>query len=99
MTKSEMFQRIQRELKSNHVVLFMKGTPTRPRCGFSAEASKKLEEAGVKYKSIDVFADPELFDGIRQYTNYTHFPQMFVDGRFIGSNDNISRFTTEQKFK
>lgn len=89
MTKNETFLRIQRELKNNRVVLFMKGTPAHPRCGFSAEASKKLKEAGVEYKSVDVFSDPALFDGIRQYTNYTHFPQMFVDGRFIGGSDNI----------
>ena len=52
MTKNETFQRIQRELKDHHVVLFMKGTPSHPRCGFSAEASKKLQEAGVVYKSV-----------------------------------------------
>ncbi|MGN1079222.1 MAG: glutaredoxin family protein [Alphaproteobacteria bacterium] len=99
MTKSETFQRIQRELKNNHVVLFMKGTPSHPRCGFSAEASKKLQEAGVEYKSIDVLSDPALFDGIRQYTNYTHFPQMFVDGRFIGSSDNIYMLCRKKSFK
>lgn len=89
MAKNETFQRIRHELENNHVVLFMKGTPAHPRCGFSAEASKKLKEAGIEYKSIDVFSDPALFDGIRQYTNYTHFPQMFVDGHFIGSSDHI----------
>ena len=99
MTKNETFQRIQRELKNNHGVLFMKGTPSHPRCGFSAEASKKLREAGVEYKSVDVLSDPALFDGIRQYTNYTHFPQMFVDGRFIGSSDNIYTLCREKSFK
>ncbi len=99
MTKSDMFQRIQRVLKNNHVVLFMKGTPSHPRCGFSADASKKLTEAGVEYKSIDVFSDPDLFDGIRQYTNYTHFPQLFVDGKFIGSSDYINKFTAEKIYK
>ena len=98
MTKNEALIRIQRELKENHVVLFMKGTPSRPKCGFSADASKRLKEAGIQYKSVDVLSDPELFDGIRQYTNYTHFPQMFIDGQFIGSNENINKYTTKNKF-
>ena len=94
---NDVFQRIQKEVKNNHVVLFMKGTPARPRCGFSADASERLKKAGIEYKSIDVLSDPALYDGIRQYTNYMHFPQMFVDGRFIGSNDNINKYMS-QKF-
>lgn len=98
MTKTETFQRIQTELKNNHIVLFMKGTPSHPRCAFSADASKRLKEAGIEYKSVDVLSDPALYDGIRQYTNYVHFPQMFVDGRFIGSNENISKYALNKKF-
>ena len=97
MPKKDTFQRIQNEVKNHHVVLFMKGTPSQPRCGFSADASKKLKDAGISYKSIDVLSDPVLYDGIRQYTNYVHFPQMFVDGRFIGSNDNINEYTLKKK--
>lgn len=97
MTKNDTFQLIQNEVKNNHVVLFMKGTPSQPRCGFSADASKKLKDAGIPYKSIDVLSDPTLYDGIRQYTNYMHFPQMFVDGRFIGSSDNINQYALKKK--
>ena len=92
MTKTAQFQHIQNELKKNHIVLFMKGTPAAPKCGFSARASERLNEAGIKYKSVDVLSDPALYDSIRQYTNYTHFPQMFVDGRFIGSTENIDKY-------
>ncbi len=99
MAKNETFQRIQREVNGHRVVLFMKGTPAHPRCGFSAEASEKLKQAGIEYKSVDVCSDPDLFDGIRQFTNYTHFPQMFVDGRFIGSSENILRFAANKNFK
>ncbi|MBO4520521.1 MAG: monothiol glutaredoxin, Grx4 family [Alphaproteobacteria bacterium] len=98
MTKNEALVRIQHELKDNHIVLFMKGTPANPKCAFSADASKRLREAGINYKSVDVLSDPALYDGIRQYTNYTHFPQMFVDGKFIGSNDNIGKYTAKNKF-
>ena len=97
MTKNEALVRIQRELKDNHIVLFMKGTPSSPKCAFSADASKRLQAAGLQYKSVDVLSDPALYDSIRQYTNYTHFPQMFVDGKFIGSSDNINKYTAKSK--
>ena len=98
MTENEAIVRIKSDLKKNHIVLFMKGTPAAPKCGFSANAAKRLREAGVEFKSVDVSADPSLFDGIRQYTNYTYFPQMFIDGRFIGSNENIDKYLARQKF-
>ena len=97
MTKDEAFLRIQKELRNNHVVLFMKGTPVHPKCGFSADASKRLQKAGIDCKCIDVLSDHSLYDGIQQYTNYTHFPQMFVNGRFIGSNDNINKYIVQKK--
>lgn len=97
MQKNAVFQRIQQELKASRVVLFMKGTPADPKCGFSADASKRLKDAGIAYKSVNVLEDPSLFDGIRQFTNYTHFPQMFVDGRFVGSNENINRLMMQHK--
>ncbi|MBR1777087.1 MAG: monothiol glutaredoxin, Grx4 family [Alphaproteobacteria bacterium] len=97
MTEDKTFQRIRNELKNHHVVLFMKGTPSKPRCGFSADAVERLKEAGIDYKSVDVLSDPVLYDGIRQYTNYMHFPQMFVNGRFIGSSDNINKYAAKKK--
>lgn len=89
MTENPMVNRIRQEVKANHLVVFMKGTPAKPRCGFSKAAAEKLAKAGIAYKSIDVLSDPALFDGLRQYTNYTHFPQVFVDGRFVGSTENL----------
>ena len=97
MAKNEVIQRIQNEINGNHIVLFMKGTPSHPKCGFSADASKRLNDAGIAYKSVDVLSDPALYDGIRQYTNYTHFPQMFIDGRFIGSTENINKYMIKKK--
>ena len=96
MTKDDTFRLIRREVNDNHVVLFMKGTPARPRCGFSAQAAQTLNNAGIAYKSVDVLSDPALFDGIRQFPNYTHFPQMFVDGRFVGSSEGIARFAAKK---
>ena len=89
MTENPVFNRIRQEVKASHLVVFMKGTPAKPRCGFSKEAAEKLAKAGIAYKSVDVLADRALFDGLRQYTNYTHFPQVFVDGRFVGSTEDL----------
>ena len=97
MTENQAFQRIRQELKDNHVVLFMKGTPARPRCGFSADAAQCLKAGGVAYKSVDVSADPQLFDGIRRYTRYTHFPQLFVDGRFVGGSDSVHKLAMKKQ--
>lgn len=98
MEKKEALLHIQKEVTSHHIVLFMKGTPSHPKCGFSADATKRLKEAGITYKSVDVLSDPALYDEIRQYTNYMHFPQMFVDGRFIGSSENINKMLLTKKF-
>ena len=84
MTENPVFNRIRQEVKASHLVVFMKGTPAKPRCGFSKAAAEKLAKAGVAYKSVRA-----LFDGLRQYTNYTHFPQVFVDGRFVGSTEDL----------
>ena len=97
MKKSEAFLHIQTEIKNNRIVLFMKGTPAHPKCSFSADASNRLKEAGIAYKNVDVSSDPALYDELRQYTNYPRFPQMFVDGRFIGGTDDINKFTAAKK--
>ena len=97
MVENKALQRIRSELKNHHIVLFMKGTPSSPKCGFSENAAKRLNEAHLEYQSVDILADHDLYDGVRQYTGYTHFPQMFVDGRLIGSNDNIDRYISRKK--
>lgn len=97
MVENKALQRIQSELKNHHIVLFMKGTPSRPKCGFSENAAKHLKDARIEYQGIDILADHDLYDGLKQYTGYTHFPQMFVDGRFIGSNDKIDQYIGQKK--
>lgn len=81
---------IEREIASNHVVLFMKGSKTSPRCGFSARVSAILEELGVSYKDIDVLADPALRDEIKAFSQWPTIPQLYVGGRFIGGCDIVS---------
>lgn len=81
--------RIQQEVSSNDVVLFMKGTPLFPQCGFSAAVVEVLERVGVEYASHDVLQDPELRQGIKEFTNWPTIPQLYVKGEFIGGCDII----------
>jgi monothiol glutaredoxin len=81
--------RIKAEVASNDVVLFMKGTPGMPQCGFSATVVKVLDHLGVKYKGVNVLADPELREGIKVFSNWPTIPQLYVKGEFVGGCDII----------
>jgi monothiol glutaredoxin len=89
MTANPVFERIEQELSENPVVLYMKGTPMFPQCGFSAAVSKILGDLGVKFKGIDVLVDPSIREGIKQYANWPTIPQLYVKGEFIGGCDII----------
>ena len=87
MSGNPVFDRIQQEVTDNPVVLYMKGTPMFPQCGFSAAVVKVLSDAGVKFKGVDVLTDPSLRDGIKAYTNWPTIPQLYVKGEFVGGCD------------
>jgi monothiol glutaredoxin len=80
-------QFIDNELKSNDVVLFMKGTPQFPQCGFSGQVVQILDHLGVAYKGLNVLESPELRDGIKAYSNWPTIPQLYVKGEFVGGCD------------
>ena len=82
-----VFDRITQDITENDVVLYMKGTPMFPQCGFSAAVVQVLSGSGVKFKGIDVLADPGLRDGIKAFTNWPTIPQLYVKGEFIGGCD------------
>jgi len=79
--------RIESELKDNAVVLFMKGTPVFPQCGFSAAVVQVLNHMGVKFKGIDVLQDPGLRQGVKEYASWPTIPQLYVKGEFVGGCD------------
>ncbi|HEX4302116.1 MAG TPA: Grx4 family monothiol glutaredoxin [Rhizomicrobium sp.] len=79
--------RIDAEVKNNPVVLFMKGTPVFPQCGFSAAVVQILSHLGVKFKAIDVLKDPEIRQGIKDYSQWPTIPQLYVKGEFVGGAD------------
>ncbi len=78
---------IDDEVKSNDVVLFMKGTPDAPMCGFSGKATQILNHLGVGFKGIDVLSSNEIRQGIKDYTNWPTVPQLYVKGEFVGGSD------------
>jgi len=82
-------ERIASDIKSNDVVLFMKGTPVFPQCGFSAAVVQILTEVGVKFKSFDVLKDAELRQGVKEFSNWPTIPQLYVKGEFVGGCDII----------
>jgi monothiol glutaredoxin len=84
---------IQEQLKDivegNDVVLFMKGTPDFPQCGFSGLSTQILQQCDVRFASVDVLADNSVREGIKQYSNWPTIPQLYIKGEFIGGSDII----------
>lgn len=84
---SDVQKRIDDLVKSHRVVLFMKGTPDFPQCGFSMRAVQIVRTLGADFQSVDVLADPEVRQGIKDYSDWPTIPQLYVDGRFVGGSD------------
>src|SRR5881398_3146024 len=82
-------QFIENEVKSNDVVLFMKGTPQFPMCGFSGQIVQILDNLGVAYRGLNVLENDELRQGIKTYSNWPTIPQLYVKGEFVGGCDII----------
>ena len=80
-------QFIDNEVKNNDIVLFMKGTPQFPQCGFSGQVVQILDYLGVSYKGLNVLESNDLRDGIKAYSNWPTIPQLYVKGEFIGGSD------------
>jgi monothiol glutaredoxin len=88
MSAMDTQQRIKEQVVGHPVVLFMKGTPQFPQCGFSALAVQVLNACGVQeFHSVDVLADAEIRQGIKQYANWPTIPQLYVNGEFVGGSD------------
>ncbi|WP_133513074.1 Grx4 family monothiol glutaredoxin [Candidatus Thiosymbion oneisti] len=83
----DALERIDQEVKNNPVIIFMKGTPQFPMCGFSMRAAKALSECGVPFTHVNVLQDPEIFENLPRYADWPTFPQIYVDGELIGGCD------------
>jgi monothiol glutaredoxin len=85
-----VFDRIQAEITENPVFLYMKGNPMFPQCGFSARVVQILTHLGVPFKSANVLEDPDLREGVKQFSNWPTVPQLYVKGEFVGGSDIVT---------
>ena len=87
MSEPEVFGRIRDEITKNDVLLFMKGTPVFPQCGFSAAVVDVLSQLGVKFHGVNILVDQELREGIKEFSQWPTIPQLYVKGEFVGGCD------------
>ncbi len=87
MNDNPVFERIRTEIDDHPVVLFMKGTPVFPQCGFSSVCVQVLTNLGIPFKGVDVLADPEVREGIKSFSDWPTIPQLYVKGEFVGGCD------------
>jgi monothiol glutaredoxin len=80
-------ERIRNDIASNDIVVYMKGTPVFPQCGFSAAVVQVLTHLGVPFKGIDILTDPSLRQGVKEFSNWPTIPQVYVKGEFVGGCD------------
>ena len=84
---ADITEKIESAIRSNKVMIFMKGNRSFPQCGFSAATVAIFEQLGVPFETADVLSDPELRDGIKRYSNWPTIPQVYIDGKFVGGCD------------
>jgi monothiol glutaredoxin len=95
MSQTTVHDQIAKDLAENDVLLYMKGTPVFPQCGFSAATVQVLSELGVKFKAVDVLKDPEIRAGIKEFSNWPTIPQLYVKGEFVGGCDIVKEMFEE----
>ena len=83
----DVLERIKEQVENNPVVIYMKGTPEMPRCGFSHRASQALADTGLPFAYVNVLEDPEIFENLPRYADWPTFPQIYVNGELIGGCD------------
>ncbi len=91
----EVRAQIDALVKAERVVLFMKGVPTHPQCGFSAAASATLSRLGVPFRAVDVLAEPAMRSGVKAYSDWPTIPQLFVDGQLVGGSDIVAEMEAD----
>ena len=91
--------RIEKEINANDVVLFMKGTPVFPQCGFSSMVSQILNHIEVEFKGVDVLAEPALREGIKTFSDWPTIPQLYVKGEFVGGCDIVKEMYESGELK
>ena len=95
----ELTERIEKTINGNRIMLFMKGSPSMPQCGFSATVVQLLKDAGANFGSYNILADPELREGLKQLANWPTYPQLYVDGKLVGGCDIVRELHARGELK
>jgi len=83
----DVMERIRQQVESNPILIYMKGTPQFPQCGFSSRAAQALQACNVEFAYVNVLADPEVFENLPRFANWPTFPQIYINGELIGGCD------------
>ena len=83
----DVLDRIKEQVESNPIILYMKGTPQFPQCGFSSRAAAALQDCGVKFAYVNVLEDPEVFQNLPRFADWPTFPQLYIKGELVGGCD------------
>ncbi len=83
----DVMDRIKEQVESNPIIIYMKGTPQMPQCGFSSRAAEAMKKAGVEFAYVNVLADPEIFENLPRFADWPTFPQIYINGELIGGCD------------
>ncbi|HEX6094587.1 MAG TPA: Grx4 family monothiol glutaredoxin [Dongiaceae bacterium] len=94
-----VIDRIKKDIGENDILLFMKGTPVFPQCGFSAAVVQVLTELGVKFKGVDVLTDPAIRQGIKDFSQWPTIPQLYVKGEFVGGCDIVREMASSGELR
>jgi len=94
-----VIDRIKKDIGENDILLFMKGTPVFPQCGFSAAVVQVLTELGVKFKGVDVLTDPAIRQGVKDFSQWLTIPQLYVKGEFVGGCDIVREMASSGELR
>ena len=83
----DVLERIKEQVENNKVIIYMKGTPQMPQCGFSSKNSEALKQCGAEFAYVNILMDPEIFQNLPKFADWPTFPQVYIDGEFIGGCD------------
>jgi len=98
-TQEEINQRLNNLINTSAVMLFMKGTPAAPRCGFSSKAVNLLQKEGITFSSFDILTDNEVRNGLKKYSNWQTYPQLYIKGKLVGGLDIMQELQEQGELK
>ncbi len=95
----DVLERIGKQVEENSIVIFMKGSPQMPMCGFSSRTAQAMQACGVEFAYVNVLADPEIFENLPRYANWPTFPQIYMNGELVGGHDIIMELYQKGELK